>query len=290
MKFNHYFTVLLLFTFTNLLAQTTASIKDKTTNEPIPYVNIWVEGKNIGTTADENGSFNLPALADGAMLVFSAIGYKTLTISALNLPPLLQLSPAAINLQELVIGKKNNRTASTGKFSQSDIYRYFACWQQPWMIAKYFKYEQAYAETPYLKTIRFATRSAIRNSVISMRLYLPDSLGKPGAFLYSQNILCTAKKDTGITEADLSKFKIQMPKEGLVVVFEWLIIEKNKHTFGFAPDSNKPGKKEKKVSYEPAIGMVYDSKAPKIFGYSSGSWADTKITITTIAAELVLSN
>ncbi|TRW25844.1 hypothetical protein FMM05_06375 [Flavobacterium zepuense] len=158
------------------------------------------------------------------------------------------------------------------------------------MIAKLFKYEDSYEKTPYLKTIRFATRNEIRNAVLNIRLYTPDAEGKPGAVLYSQNILCTAKKGAGITEADLSKLNIAMPKEGLYVVFEWLIIGKNVHKFNFKADVNKPGKIEKRIAYEPAIGMVYDNKAPAIYGYSSGNWADTKIEITTIAAELVLSN
>lgn len=290
MKFNFYLTILLFLAFNNLLAQVTATIKDKATNKPVPYVNIWVNGKNIGTTANENGSFTLPAVLDNAVLVFSAIGYENLKVPVKELPKVVVLNAIAIELQEVVIGKKNNKETAIGKFSQGDIYRYFACWEQPWMVAKFFKYEESYSNTPYLKTIRFATRSALRNAALSIRLYLPDAQGKPGAYLYSENILCTTKKDIGIAEADLSKLNIQMPKEGLFVVFEWLIIEKNRHTFSFAPDSNKPGKKEKRVSYEPAIGMVYDRKAPKIYGYSFGSWADTKIEITTIAAELVLSN
>ncbi|TRW25843.1 carboxypeptidase-like regulatory domain-containing protein [Flavobacterium zepuense] len=127
MKLTLQYFVILFMCCNSLFAQTSAIIKDKTTNQPVPYVNIWVDGKNIGTTANENGSFNLPALADDAMLVLSAIGYETLQVSALNLPQYILLSPAAIELQEVVIGKKNNIEACTGKFSQADIYRYFAC-------------------------------------------------------------------------------------------------------------------------------------------------------------------
>ena len=50
---------------------------------PIPYVNIWVEGKNIGTTSQEDGSFIINILAE-KMLVFSAVGFETSKINSLD--------------------------------------------------------------------------------------------------------------------------------------------------------------------------------------------------------------
>jgi hypothetical protein len=45
-------------------------------NKPIPYVNIWVENENIGTTSEENGSFSIHVEDQNKVLIFSALGLK----------------------------------------------------------------------------------------------------------------------------------------------------------------------------------------------------------------------
>ncbi len=88
-------TVLLLFLFSiSLVAQTTRGIaernevkgiiKDSLTGKPISYVNIWVENENIGTTAEEDGSFSF-ALKGTKNIVFSALGYETKIVLSTNL-------------------------------------------------------------------------------------------------------------------------------------------------------------------------------------------------------------
>ena len=52
--------IILFFLFsTSLSAQIKGVVKDSITKEPIPYVSIWVENKDIGTTTDEKGYFLL---------------------------------------------------------------------------------------------------------------------------------------------------------------------------------------------------------------------------------------
>ena len=46
-------------------------------NKPIPYVNIWVENENIGTTSEENGSFSIHVEDQNKVLIFSALGFET---------------------------------------------------------------------------------------------------------------------------------------------------------------------------------------------------------------------
>ena len=48
-------------------------------DKPIPYVNIWVENENIGTTSQEDGTFVLNDSEVNKNLIFSAIGYKKTT-------------------------------------------------------------------------------------------------------------------------------------------------------------------------------------------------------------------
>ena len=51
--------LLLILISGSLSAQIKGVVKDSLTGNPIPYVNIWVENKNIGTTSEENGSFSI---------------------------------------------------------------------------------------------------------------------------------------------------------------------------------------------------------------------------------------
>lgn len=55
------------------------TVSDEGTGEPVPFAAIRVAGTRIGTTADENGSYSIAVAAD-AILEFSSIGYKSVTI------------------------------------------------------------------------------------------------------------------------------------------------------------------------------------------------------------------
>ena len=58
-SFVHLGVYLVLFCVTNLLhAQIKGKVIDEN-NQPIPYVNIWVEGENVSTTSDVDGQFLL---------------------------------------------------------------------------------------------------------------------------------------------------------------------------------------------------------------------------------------
>ena len=51
-------------------------------NRPIPFVNIWVQNGNIGTTTEENGEFILSENNNNKNLIFSALGYEKQSIKA----------------------------------------------------------------------------------------------------------------------------------------------------------------------------------------------------------------
>ena len=68
---------------------------------PIPYVNIWVEGENIGTTSQEDGTFIINCTEE-KILVFSAIGYENQK-TALNKTNQIVLKSKTLSLNEVVI-------------------------------------------------------------------------------------------------------------------------------------------------------------------------------------------
>ena len=59
-------------------AQTKGVVVDES-GKPIPYVNIWIENENIGTTSEENGEFSINSPKD-KNLIFSILGFDKRTI------------------------------------------------------------------------------------------------------------------------------------------------------------------------------------------------------------------
>ncbi|WP_335977695.1 carboxypeptidase-like regulatory domain-containing protein [Gaetbulibacter jejuensis] len=60
-------------------------IIDSETKAVIPYVNIWVENENTGTTSNEKGEFSID-ITNGKFLILSSLGYekKRIEISTIS--------------------------------------------------------------------------------------------------------------------------------------------------------------------------------------------------------------
>lgn len=76
------FFLVLLLPF-SVLAQNTISgtVLDNVTKQPIPGVNINVQGTSVGAATDFNGKFQLSNVKKGDVIVFSFIGYKNTTVT-----------------------------------------------------------------------------------------------------------------------------------------------------------------------------------------------------------------
>ena len=106
-------TFLLIFSAILVYAQTgkiEGKILDKSTNEPLPYVNIIIDGSTIGSVSDIDGKFAFTELQPGFVkLRASYIGYSTLLsgdILVTNAKPSyieLYMQPTSTKLDEVVI-------------------------------------------------------------------------------------------------------------------------------------------------------------------------------------------
>ena len=74
--------ILVLFLPLSVLAQGAlgGTVLDQISKQPIPSVNVIVQGTSKGTTTDFDGKFTLPNLTQNDILVFSYIGYKNFTV------------------------------------------------------------------------------------------------------------------------------------------------------------------------------------------------------------------
>lgn len=117
------FLLLLLVLPFALFAQTknaTGTVRDNTTGQPIPGVNVIVEGTQNGTSTDMDGNFTLPNVPVGKNLVFSFIGFATKNVSFTGQTAIdVVLSEDATQLKEVVVigygttTKKNSTGAIT---------------------------------------------------------------------------------------------------------------------------------------------------------------------------------
>jgi len=80
------------------------TVTDATTGEPLPGVNIVVEGTTLGTMSDVNGNYSVTVPDTEATLQFSFIGYITESITVGNQNVInVQLIPEIKTLEEIVV-------------------------------------------------------------------------------------------------------------------------------------------------------------------------------------------
>jgi len=64
----------------------------------------------------------------------------------------------------------------------------------PVMHSNYYPYKKDYDATPYFKTLKLITNSEVKSAIFNLRFYTADKDGKPGDFLYDENIIYEVKK------------------------------------------------------------------------------------------------
>ena len=119
-------------------------VTDSLTNEPIPYLSVFYEGKGVGSITDNDGNYKVETRKGWNKLTFSAVGYVTKVVNiipgvtkSLN----VRMRPDDIMLDEVVVkpkrekySRKNNPAVelmkkviahkNNNKLSENDYYQY----------------------------------------------------------------------------------------------------------------------------------------------------------------------
>lgn len=237
-------------------------------DKPIPYVNIWVENENIGTTSQEDGTFVLNDSEVNKNLIFSAIGYKKTTTLFKNK---IILEREYYKLDEVTISSiKNTKEIEIGGFTKTHHTQLSG--DKPWIYAKSFYNEPNYSETPFIKKIIFYSDSEIKGAKLKIRIFeMNDSLPKDD--LLTEDLIFTVKKGLEKNVIDVSSFKIKFPKNGLAVGLEWMIIDENKYVYKY---KDKEKGLQEMVCYSPSLIVNY-SEIENSYRYSGGKWFKNKI-------------
>lgn len=221
---NFLFFSLMFFISFSALAQIKGVVKDSIDGKPIPYVTISVENENFGTTSEENGEFKIHVSDKSKKLVFSALGFERKTVLVSNVSE-VRLKPTALQLDEVVISKRFETRQKEIGDSDNAILETFD--KAPRIDIKFFPYEPSYKKTRYLKQVCLVTDSKIAEASFKIHFYSVDANGGPGTELLEKDFIVSVGKGVSKTKFSLAKFNLKMPKEGLFVGFEKLMIDKN---------------------------------------------------------------
>ena len=122
------FSILLLFSFQMFAQQVLkGTVKEKTTGDPLPGVNVVVKGTTFGDSTDFDGNFELANIKTGDVLVFSSLGYATIEITvASNFNITVEMQEDSQQLEEVVVigygsVKKKDATGSVTSISAKDF-------------------------------------------------------------------------------------------------------------------------------------------------------------------------
>ena len=283
-------------------SQITGIIKDSETEKPIPYVNIWIADEGIGTTSNINGEFSLSNPKTSKTIVLSAIGYKSERIEynlGLNI---IELEPQIFNLPEVIVkSKKRNKILKIGKFRRGQISIWYGGSLSPFILARFFPYDEKYNKTPFLKSIKLLTKSYIDNAKYNIRLYSVNKKGEPEGYIYQKNILVKAKKRKSYIVINLEDYNIPFPKKGFFVAVEWLVIDENKSIREVK--TSKISKKTKiHTSVNPFVATIPAETNKNSYFFIKGNWRKKnkdrfentakryKNKYLLLAAELTLTN
>ncbi|WP_435625508.1 carboxypeptidase-like regulatory domain-containing protein [Flagellimonas sp.] len=210
-------------------------VLDAKTNAPIPYVNIGVVDKGIGTVSQEDGLFHLlldkRLFSPNDKVLFSSLGYDNLEIHiseiqfAFNEYPEVRLQPKIEELNEVVV------TNFKGEFVADDIgYKnrgenVFGYWKDNvalgGQLATRIRVKSGLRK---LNELGFEIWSSTSDSVlVRINFYDVSSFGIPKQNLNTsgENILYTIMRGQRFADIDLTPYSIYV-KDDFVVSLELL--------------------------------------------------------------------
>lgn len=235
-------------------SQNRMRVLDAKTTEPISYANIWIDNK-IYTTVDSLGYFNSDN-KNYQLYKISAIGYDDKLVNTLDNNILLE--PKIITLKEIIIynpnflnvkkiGKATKKGNTIGVNFDAEIHQFI----------KYIPNNSKNEKLLFINSVSFYTNTTSKNRKINIIIYSVSENGEPNEIINEENIICNLKKGNTLNKIDLKKLKINLPKEGVFIGVQHLLIEDNK----YYPSKNN---NNKSFCYEPFLYITeypenYDS-------------------------------
>ena len=197
---------------------------------PLPYANIGLYEKNVGTLSDPDGTFEitLPAASSDDSLMFSSVGYETkkIAVSGLGLSKShhnIRLTSAAILLDEVTVSdrKLKSKIMRLGWMGGKDGILPLDTVMGGGAVALLVEAPRApfYIEKLQLR-LMYNSKDSIK---FRFHVYEFDSINrKPGKDLLNREIILTEEKKFGWLRFDLSHENITINNRKICIGFEWI--------------------------------------------------------------------
>jgi len=210
-----------------LSAQVKGRVIDHKSGETLPYVNIVNTNNNRLFTSDERGRFQLE-VSEGDSLSFSCVGFEDLKMAVSDLDSVVRLQASAYNVPVVQIFPSKSKTNRLGKLNRSLFYAtHTNLGATRLKKARFIPYDEKCDVTPFIKRIRFATKSKVQDALISVSLWQAGPNGKPDTPIHPEQFIVHCGKGLSFNELNLDSLTLIFPRRGLFVVFEWLNLPQN---------------------------------------------------------------
>lgn len=218
--------------------QILGEVKNFENNEPLPYVNIGVANKTVGTVSNENGLFKLDLnerTTSKDTVIFSFIGFKTekYLISELSdQKRTVLLQPQSTELDEVVVTsekikfkpKKIGRTSKGLGLMHSNFYTYYEKDVDD-RLSKERGMKFKIRKNCHMQDLNFnITSNDFKSLKFRVNIYKIEN-GLPTDLIVQKNIVFEIKDNfLGWFKVDLEPYNIYLKEEveEIVVTIQWL--------------------------------------------------------------------
>ncbi len=213
--------------------QIQGTIEESTNKKPIPFAHILLKSQNQtikGEVGNESGvyhiSLNNDSISLNDSLYFSCIGYSDCAISAKDLKKTqrldVQLEPVVYQLSEFVIKPTDfkRRTKSVGYNRWNRCFgKYFRTYGKE--VALYFPNNDS------LRGIISEARFYIKDegfpcAKFRVNVYGANENNAPDQPILIESVVASATDGNQWVVVDLSKYQLEIPKNGFFIAMEWL--------------------------------------------------------------------
>lgn len=235
-------------------------ITNKENGEPVPFVNIGVLNTSVGTSALENGTFQI-SIPDHLMegkLTFSAVGFERFQteIESIDMsePLKVELTQSTRQLADVVVSRRGLQQGTWGRKKDGPGKRGINIFSENGgsAIATYVRLEEEPLIIDEIKL--FISENELDNFQVRCRLLEVTQDGIPGNDLLLENVIVESSIKSGWLIFQLADLDIFLPKE-FFLSFEWIMTEEARKAYSrFIMNRNK------KLSWLPANGTIQNGK------------------------------
>jgi hypothetical protein len=193
----------------------------QTSEQAIPYVNIGIKGKNIGTISTEDGAFSLHLKTENAKdtLTFSCIGFEELSLPIQKIiqekNSVFYLKEKILELKEVVISNQKPKIKNIGTKSTNPFLWGSATSKDGKDIVEMGKLIKI-KKTSEIQQLSVYLKGIYTNSVTFRINFYGVKDEMPAERLIEKQILCKKDLSKGWLEIDLTEYDLVFEKDFFV--------------------------------------------------------------------------